>query len=213
MDKLILIIGATSGIGKLCMETALNRGLTVRAFARSADTLAEHPELELMAGDALNADDIAKALDGVRAVVVALGIRERVAMLWDEKTLFSRSTEILLAEMQKTDVSRLLVVTGFGAGRSRSAMSLLERLGHNAVLGRVYADKKRQEAMIMASPLDWTIVRPVILTNRPASGKLKVLEDPSSWRNGLVARADVAAYLVDAAEQNLHVQKDVVLTR
>lgn len=213
MNKPILIIGATSGIGKLCMETALDRGLTVRAFARSADTLAEHPELERMAGDALNADDIAKALDGVRAVIVALGIRERVAMLWEEETLFSRSTEILLPEMQKCEVARLLVVTGFGAGRSRSAMSSLERFGHNAVLGRVYADKTRQEAMIMRSALDWTIVRPVILTNRPASGKLQVLEDQDSWRNGLVARGDVAAYVIDAVEQALHVQKDIVLTR
>ena len=213
MDKPILIIGATSGIGKLCMETVLDRGHGVRAFARSAETLSERPALERMTGDALNADDIARALDGVRAVVVTLGIRERVAMLWEEETLFSRSTEILLSEMQKADVSRLLVVTGFGAGRSRSAMSSLERLGHTAVLGRVYADKTRQEAMVMESALDWTIVRPVILTNRPASGRLMVLEDPASWRNGIVARADVAVYLVDAVEQGLHVQKDVVLTR
>lgn len=213
MDKPILIIGATSGIGKLCMETALDRGLAVRAFARSADALAEHPLLERMAGDALNPTDIAKALSGVRAAVVALGIRERLAMLWEDETLFSRSTEILLPEMQKAGVSRLLVVTGFGAGRSRSAMSSLERLGHNAVLGRVYADKTRQEAMVVESELEWTIARPVILTNRPASGKLKVLEDPARWRNGLVARADVATYLVDAVEQTLHVRQDVVLTR
>jgi hypothetical protein len=137
LDKPILIIGATSGIGKPCMKTALDRGLSVRAFARSADTLAKHPALDRMAGDALNADDIAKAIDRVRAVVVDLGTRERVAMLWEEETLFSRSSELLIAEMQKADVSRLLVVTGFGAGRSRSAMSSLERLGHNAFLGRV----------------------------------------------------------------------------
>lgn len=213
MDKPILIIGATSGIGKLCMETALDRGSSVRAFARSADKLKEHPRLDRMAGDALNKDDIAKALDGVRAVVVALGIRERVAMLWEEETLFSRSTEILLAEMQRAGISRLLIVTGFGAGRSRSAMSALERLGHDAVLGRVYADKTRQEAMVMESPLEWTIVRPVILTNRPASGKLRVLDDPGFWRNGLVARADVAAFLMDAADRGLHVRQDVVITR
>lgn len=209
----LLIIGATSGIGRLCMEDALERGLRVRAFSRSADTLPEHPELKRFQGDALSPDDVARALQGVGAVIVALGIKERPAMLWEEETLFSRSTELLLAEMQKANVSRLIVVTGFGAGRSRSTMSALERLGHGAILGRVYADKSRQEDIIMASDSDWTIARPVILTNRPASGKLRVLEEPSSWRNGLVARADVARYLVDAAEKSLNVKQDVVLTR
>jgi uncharacterized protein YbjT (DUF2867 family) len=52
------------------METALDRGRAVRAFARSADTLAEYPALERMTGDAPNADDLARALEGVRAVVV-----------------------------------------------------------------------------------------------------------------------------------------------
>ncbi|MEL7300008.1 MAG: NAD(P)-binding oxidoreductase [Pseudomonadota bacterium] len=213
MDKPLLIIGATSGIGKLCMEYALERGLIVRAFARSADTLPEQDGLERVAGDALDAGDIARALDGAGAVIVALGIRERPAMIWEEETLFSKSTAVLLAEMAKAEVSRLVVVTGFGAGRSRAAMSTLERIGHGAILGRVYADKSRQEALIMESETRWTIARPVILTNRPASGQVRALEDPSSWRNGLVSRADVAAYLVDAVEQDLHPQQDVVLTR
>ncbi|MEL7090895.1 MAG: NAD(P)-binding oxidoreductase [Pseudomonadota bacterium] len=213
MDKPLLIIGATSGIGKLTMEAAIARGTPVRAFARSADSLPEQDLLDRMAGDALKAEDIARALDGVGAVIVALGIRERVSMLWEEERLFSDSTAILLDEMAKAGLKRLLVVTGFGAGRSRSAMSAIERLGHGAVLGRVYADKTRQEDLILASDTDWTIARPVILTNRPASGRYKVLEDREKWRNGLIARADVAAYLLDAAEQGLHMRQDVVLTR
>ncbi|MEL6913607.1 MAG: NAD(P)-binding oxidoreductase [Pseudomonadota bacterium] len=213
MDKPLLIIGATSGIGKLCMETALERGLSVRAFARSADSLPERAGLERFPGDALDAGSIARALEGVGAVVVALGIRERPAMIWEEETLFSRSADILIAEMAKTDVSRLVVVTGFGAGRSREAMSTPERIGHGAILGRVYADKTRQEEQVMASDLQWTIVRPVILTNRPAAGKVRVLTDPATWRNGLVARADVAAFLVDAVLEASHIREDVVLTR
>ena len=207
MEKPLLIIGATSGIGKLTMEEALQRGLPVRAFARSADKGPEAPSLERFPGAALNAADVSAALAGVGGVIVALGIRERLAMLWEEETLFSRSTEILLEELHKAQVGRLIVVTGVGAGRSRAAMSSIERLG------RAYADKPRQEAVIEQSSLDWTIARPVILTNRPASGRFKVLEEPSTWRNGLIARADVARYLVDAYQQDLHVKQDVVLAR
>lgn len=213
MTKPILILGATSGIGKLTMDEALRRGLPVRAFARSADTLEDAPGLSKVAGDALNADDLAEALNGVGAVVVALGIRERLAMVWEEERLFSESTKLLLPAMAEAGVSRLVVVTGFGAGRSRDAMSSLEKIGHGAFLGRVYADKTRQEALIMDSDLDWTIARPVILRNNKASGAIRVLEDPAAWRNGLVSRADVAVYLLDAVEKGLNVRQDVVLAR
>ncbi|MEM6759403.1 MAG: NAD(P)-binding oxidoreductase [Pseudomonadota bacterium] len=213
IEKPLLVIGATSGIGKLTMESALQRGMPVRAFARSADSLPEHDLLQRIAGDARQAEDVARALDGAGAVIVALGIRERLAMLWEDERLFSDATAILLAEMANSGVTRALFVTGFGAGRSRSAMSAIERLGHGAVLGRVYADKTRQEHLIEASDTDWTIARPVILTNRPASGRYKVLEDPATWRNGLISRADVAAYLIDAVAQGWHMRQDVVLTR
>lgn len=195
------------------MEEALRRGLHVRAFSRSADSLPPADRLETVAGDATSATDVAAALDGVRAVIYALGVKERLSMLWQEEHLFSTSTKVLLDGMKAAGVSRLVVVTGFGAGRSRSAMSRLEQLGHSAVLGKVYADKTRQEALITSTDCDWTIARPVILTNRPASGQVRVLADPKDWRNGIVSRADVANYLVDAVENDLNIREDVVLAR
>ncbi len=204
-------MGATSGIGALAVEEAVGRGLPVRAFARGADSLEKSDLIEPFAGDARSAEDVSSALAGARAVIYALGIKERLAMLWEEETLFSESTRVLLDAMKAQNIMRLVAVTGFGAGRSRSAMSSIERLGHRTILGKPYADKDRQEALITDSDLDWTIVRPVILTKRPKTGRVRILRDPSTWRNGLVSRADVASYLVDAAESDLDVQADVVL--
>lgn len=209
----ILVMGATSGIGALTVEEARARGLPVRAFARSAGTLEPSDLVEPWVGDALSEEDVCAALSDVRAVIYCLGVKERLAMLWQEETLFSDSTRLLLPAMATAGVKRLVVVTGFGAGRSRSAMSSLESFGHKMVLGKVYADKDRQEDMIVESDLDWTIARPVILRNAPKSGRIRILRDPSDWRNGLVSRADVAAYCVDAVEQDLDIRADVVLAR
>lgn len=213
MKAPILIMGATSGIGALAVAEAVDRGLPVRAFARSADTLEKTELIEPVAGDARSAEDVGAALVGARAVIYALGIKERLAMLWEEETLFSDSTDVLIKAMKGTDIRRLVAVSGFGAGRSRSAMSLIERTGHRAVLGKPYADKDRQEALILESDLDWTIVRPVILTKGPRSDGPRVLRDPSQWRNGLVSRRDVAAYLVDAVDKGIDIGADVVLAR
>ncbi|WP_300588459.1 NAD(P)-binding oxidoreductase [Marivita sp.] len=213
MTKPILIMGATSGIGRCAMNEAVRRGLPVRAFARSADTLEATDLVEPFKGDATSAEDVLRALDGARAVVYALGITERLAMLWEEETLFSETTRVLLHAMAQSDVSRLVVVTGFGAGRSQSAMSWIEKTGHRAILGKPYADKDRQEALITASDTDWTLVRPVILTKGARTEDYRVLRDPATWRNGLISRASVAHYLIDAVEQGLDVKADVVLTR
>jgi putative NADH-flavin reductase len=210
----LLVMGATKGIGRRVVDEALARGHRVRAMARSADTLpGDVEELEPFPGDALDPDDVRRALEGVDVVVQALGIRESVAMLWEEVTLFSRATAVLLPAMEEQGVSRLVAVTGFGAGDSRRAMSLLERAGHRAVLGKPYADKDRQEAMIEASDLDWTILRPTILTKGERTGRARVLDDPRDWRNGLISRADVAVCALDEIEQRTHPRRAVVLTR
>ncbi|MBF9028799.1 NAD(P)H-binding protein [Rhodobacterales bacterium HKCCE3408] len=210
-DKPILVMGATSGIGAKAVEEALSRGLKVRAFSRSADRMEPRDGLETHAGDATEPADVAAAVKGVRAVVYALGIPGRPGMLWEEERLFSTSTRILIAEMLRAGVERIVAVTGFGAGRSKSAMSALEKIGFFAVFRKPYEDKDRQEEMLMDSDLSYTIARPVILTHGHRSGGPKILRRPEEWRNGLVARADVAVYLIDAIEQDLDRRGDVVL--
>jgi len=209
----ILVMGATSGIGKLAVKEAVRRELPVRAFARSADNLEKTRLVEPFPGDATDRADVVHALKGTRAVIYALGISESLSMLWEKETLFSTTTRILVEAMGEAGVRRLVAVTGYGAGRSRNAMSALERLGHRALLGRVYADKDRQEEIILHSALQFTIVRPVILTGGPRSGRVRVRRDPANWSNGVVSRADVAAYLVDAVERDLDIGHDVVLAR
>jgi uncharacterized protein YbjT (DUF2867 family) len=69
-------------------------------------------------------------------------------------------------------------------------------------LGRVYADKDVQERIIRKSRLDWTIVRPTILTNGPHTGAYRVLVDPNDWTSGFISRADVADFLVKQIDDN-----------
>ena len=86
-------------------------------------------------------------------------------------TLFSEGTKRTIAAMNGAGVSRLAVITGVGAGESRGhGGRLYEWIGLPFVIGAIYADKDRQEALVKASDLDWTIVRPTLLTNGPRTG-------------------------------------------
>jgi hypothetical protein len=54
-------------------------------------------------------------------------------------------------------------------------------------------------------------VRPGLLTNGRRTGRYKVLKEPSQWRNGTIARADVADFLVEQIEDHAYVGETPVL--
>ena len=76
----------------------------------------------------------------------------------------------------------------------------------------VYEDKDRQEAMLRASDVDWTIVRPGALTNGPATGLARALTDLQGVIAGKVSRADVAAFIVENLETGDFRKTAVLLT-
>jgi len=193
----VLVVGASRGIGHATVRYALACGIEVRALARRAVEMPlEAANLEKVSGDATDPLAVAAALDGVDAVVETLGVAPSLGRALRPVHLFSQATEVLIGEMRRAGVRRLVAVTGFGAGESRAKLSWLERLPFDAVLGQAYADKTRQEALIRESGLDWTLVRPTILTNGRMTGRYRVLVDPSEWRSGMISRADVGHYLV-----------------
>ena len=208
----LLVIGASRGIGARVVEAALERGHQVRALARSAAQMELRDGLEPVPGDATDPAVLAEALAGVDAVVLALGVPKDASILWKQVTLFSRATEALLPAMKQAGVYRLVAVTGIGAGDSASALSTVERLTQKALLGRPYADKDRQEEMIRASGLDWTLVRPELL-NDNALGKYRVLVEPGEWRMGLISRRAVADYVLRALEDDTTIGTAPVLVR
>ncbi|MDA7423883.1 NAD(P)-dependent oxidoreductase [Thalassococcus lentus] len=209
----ILVIGASRGIGKAVTLAALEAGHSVRAMSRTADTMDPAQGLEPFAGDATRAADLEKALQGVDAVVMALGIRETVAMLWKKVTLFSDATAALVPLMERDGPSRLICITGIGAGDSAQSLSSVERVGHKIVFSQPYRDKTKQEQIIKESALRWTLVRPTVLTNNKASGKYRVLTDPKDWRMGMISRADVADYVLKALRDDETIGTAAVLAR
>ena len=209
----VLVIGASQGIGLETVKAALAAGHRVRGFARSAGRMEiKAPTFEAFAGDALVASDVATALDGIDVVVQALGVPGKDLLL-KPVTLFSKATVVLVPAMESAGVSRLITVTGFGTGDSRNAIGLLQRLPFRLILGRAYDDKDVQEMRIRRSQLDWTFVRPGILTPGSTTGRYQVLTDPASWHNGLIARADVAHFIVGEIAQQAYRKKAVVLVK
>jgi putative NADH-flavin reductase len=201
----LLIIGASRGTGLETVKVALRDGHKVRALARSAASIPiENPDLEKISGNALDSDTIRNALESVDVVIQTLGVDISLRAIFEPTTLFSRSTRILVDAMKAAGVNRLIAVTGLGAGDSRGHGGILyDAVVFPLLLKRVYDDKDVQEWIIRSSGLDWTIVRPGLLTSGPAAGRYRVLSVPQEWRFGVVSRADVADFLVRQADDRI----------
>ena len=209
----VLIVGASRGIGFETVKLALKAGHSVRAMARSATSIRLHdPKFEKLDGDALDQHTIERALEGVDAVIQTLGVSPTPEQIFGGTRLFSAATRILVDAMEASPVKRLICVTGFGAGDSRDRGGLLYNTVLFLLLGRIYADKDAQEWVIRRSRLDWTIVRPTVLTTGPRTGAYRILVDARDWGSGFIARADVADFLVKQVNDTGLVHKTPVLT-
>jgi uncharacterized protein YbjT (DUF2867 family) len=143
-------------------------------------------------GNALDSNTIRHAIEGVDVVVQTLGVDIAPGSIFERTTLFSQSTRIVVDAMKIAGVKRLIAVTGLGAGDSRGHGGLL----YDAVAFPLLLKRDVQEWIIRSSGLDWTIVRPGLLINRPPTGRYRILTAAKDWRFGLISRADVADFIV-----------------
>jgi putative NADH-flavin reductase len=194
----VLIIGASHGIGLETVRAALRAGHSVRALARSAAGISiEDANLDKVAGNALDPDTIRSALQDIGVVIQTLGVDFSLRLIFEGTRIFSESTRILVDAMKAAGVKRLITVTGLGAGESRGHGGVLyDAVAFPLLLKRVYDDKDVQEWIVKSSGLDWTIVRPGLLKNSPATGRYRVLTASKDWQFGAISRADVAGFLV-----------------
>lgn len=206
----ILIVGATRGIGRQLLEQALTSGHAVTALVRDPQRLAtQHERLRVVKGDILDSDSVALAMAGQDAVCCTIGVK----VPWIRVTVFSEGTKNLLQAMKKTGVKRLICVTGIGAGDSKGHGGFLyDCIFYPLLLKPIYADKDRQESLIKASDVDWTIVRPGFLTNGPLTKNYRMLTDMTGVTAGRISRADVAHFMLKEIESKQYLRQTPLLT-
>jgi putative NADH-flavin reductase len=191
----IVILGATGPTGRHIVAQAVSRGHDVTVLVRSPEKAADLKGAKLVVGDARDENALRQALKGRDAVISALGTP---ASPFREVSLLSTATRALVNAMKAEDVSRLVAITGVGAGDSRGhGGALFDHVIFPLLLRKVYADKNRQEEIIRGSALNWTIVRPAILTDKPGTGAVRALTDLEDFHGGSVSREDVARFVLD----------------
>ena len=111
--------------------------------------------LRIVQGDIGRPESLRAAIPGHDAVLSALGIRS-----FGRTTLLSNAAREIVDTMQAHNVRRLIWESSLGVGETRGQLGpLFNWLIIPLLLRHVFADKERQEAIIRATSLDWTIVK------------------------------------------------------
>jgi putative NADH-flavin reductase len=197
----VVVFGATGRTGRLLVEGALDRGHEVTAFVRAPDKLgALRERVRVVQGDVLDGGLVSDAVDGQDAALVALG----VAMKKRDPAVNAQGTLNVIRSMQRYEVRRLVVLSAGGTqqGPDPNLPWVFERVVKPLFLKRAYADLRRMETSVRQSELDWTIVRASGgLTDGPARGHYRAEPGYSLPGGRRIARADVAAFMLDELER------------
>jgi putative NADH-flavin reductase len=207
----LTIFAATGGIGRQLLDQALTAGHEVTAAVRNPNKLSR--EVRAVTADLATPDREAleSAVKEADAVLSGLGARSAA-----EAGVAWRGTQAIVQAMKATDVRRIVIVSAAPIGTvpspgrpkppkqdpgdgffMRNLFSPLTK----AVLRKHYADLALMEDILRESGLDWTVIRPPRLTDKPLTGTYRIAYGENLRRGLFISRADVAHLMLRVLKQ------------
>ena len=205
----LTIVAATGGIGRQILQHAVAAGHDVTAVVRNPAKITA--DVHVVQADLSDPDlvTLAAAMEGADAVLSGLGGNSRA-----DEDVAARGTQAIVTAMKAAGARRIIVVSAAPIGTVPSpgrqhppkcdpgdGFLMRHLLGPviKAVFRGHYADLARMEDVLRDSGLDWTVVRPPRLTNKPATGRYRTAAGQNVRGGALISRADVAGFMLALA--------------
>ncbi|MGB3295371.1 MAG: SDR family oxidoreductase [Phormidesmis sp.] len=193
-DALVLVTGATGGVGQLAVADLITAGYQVRVLTRSAEKAMTlfAGEVEVAVGDIRQPDTLSAATDGITHLICATGTTALPTDRWDFQDMGSNPVE------QAANWARVYVDAEFRSARARNTPAAVDALGVSNLVQAapenlrrfvfvsscgvarkdefpysllnafgVLDAKIKGETAILRSGLPYTIIRPGQLTDGP----------------------------------------------
>lgn len=209
----ILVLGAHGVTGQEVVKQAVAKGHHVRAAEMKwpDDAPPAGHNMERVTANVIE-DDLGPIVDGVDAVISALGVPGDPKTLMDPPPLYTQGTRNLIDAMDARGVRRLVTISAsFVVTHDRGP--LLFRTTAIPALTRVLHQMGEMEDLLRASDLDWTAVRPGWLLPEPLTGDYVVT--PDVIPEGLIRtrHADLAHFMLHCVESGEWVRATPAIAR
>ncbi len=201
-----VVLGATGGTGLEIVRQAIEHGHSVTAFVRTPERLKPFGNrITIQQGDLLNPAELAKAISGHDAILSGFGPRVPIAKA--DANLLQNFATALTTAMHHAGVRRAVIVST--AFLFKDSIVPPTYLFGRLLFPGVVIDASAMERIIMESGLDWTIVRPPQLTDKPSTGKYRVRIGHLPGFGFKISRADVAHSFLKTVEDPASIRKIV----
>jgi putative NADH-flavin reductase len=214
----ILVLGASGRTGAQVVDYALSRGHNVVALLRNPSRIAERAGLTVVDGTPAKVTDLAAAILDTEAVISALGNVRTSDMPWSRQVspprFMTGAMRNAVAAMKTADLRRIVIVSALGVGNSLPVAPAYYRCTiQHTNLATTFADHNLVDREIRQAGVDWTLLRPVLLTNsaKPQPAQVRYVPDkPAHMR---ISRREVARFAVDAVNDPALIGRDPILSR
>jgi uncharacterized protein YbjT (DUF2867 family) len=182
----VVIAGGHGKIALRLEKLLAERGDSPRGIIRKTEQAADLEEIgaEPIVIDIENVDDISDALAGAEAVVFAAGAGPGSGPARKRTVDYAGAVKLADAAHRQS-IRRYVMVSSIGSNRPETWSDQM----------RPYQEAKHEaDEYVMASGLDYTIIRPGGLTDDPGTGQVQVGE---RLDYGQVTRDDVAAVIAE----------------
>ncbi|MET1007283.1 MAG: NAD(P)H-binding protein [Propionibacteriaceae bacterium] len=195
----IAVLGAGARTGAHIVRHAHNRGDDVTAVVRNPEkflagwTGGVVPEVRT--ADAREVGALTTAFQGQDAVSFSLG-----ASRGEPNTIHREAMAATLAAMRAAGIRRIVALSASGmVTRGDDPLSrYLAKPIVKRILAANFEDLLAMEALLAQSDVDWTVIRPPRLTDKPGTGHYRSRRDGNVRWHFVMNRDDLGLAMVDA---------------
>ena len=194
----VVLFGATGFSGKAILKETLSQQHQVTVLVRNKSAIQiQDKNLKIVEGNVLDKYTVAEVLKNSDAVIQCLGVGGKGN--GKLTTFISDATKIIVEEMEKQQIKRLIAMSNVGAGNSISfqpwIFTKIILPYFMKWLKVLIDDKNRMEPIIMNSELDWTIVRCPNIVDETPKGNVHATLDGKGLKLA-VTLGDMAEFIV-----------------
>ncbi len=201
---LVVVFGATGGIGRHAVAAARRRNLDVRTVVRPSREAPADVGTEVVAADITDADSVSRAVAGANAVVWAVGATRNTA---DQVAVFEAGARNLVRAMEARGIRRLVALSGAAItldGERKPLGGRVMELIVKVAARHVYDAKLREFRAFTVTDLDWTLVRPPRVIEGEPTGAMAL---GLTLGGSAVTQGDVGEALAGQVEDRTYLRK------
>jgi nucleoside-diphosphate-sugar epimerase len=214
----ILILGGTGRTGTFLVDEALKQGYTINILLRDKSKWRHNsPAITLFEGVPTDKAALQQAMQGCEAILSSLNISRTSDFPWaplrTPTDFLSASMKNIIELADELQINRLIITTAWGVNETKKDVPGWFRwvIDYSNV-GYPYRDHELQEALLQQSALNFTVVRPVGLTNSLNNKMVQVSINNEPKPRLTISRQNVARFMIKVLQQDLYLRQFVTVS-